>query len=133
MSASLLPIKKTCPCTILPLFFLIFQIPHPEGEVIKVYFSPFKKGRPKLWNQFDWSKTAKQFSVNSHRNFLVNTRQAGEQASGFHFSPPRQILFSFLVISVSYLVISTLVISVNYLVLFILGKFIRFLTILIFT
>ena len=37
-----------------------------------------------MW--LDWSKTAKQFSINSHRKFLSwheASRPAGKQASGF--------------------------------------------------
>ena len=39
-----------------------------------------------LW--LDWSKTAKQFSVNSHVKFLCQyqaSRQAGKQALGLEF------------------------------------------------
>ena len=32
--------------------------------------------------QFYWSKTAKQFSINSQGKFLVSIRQAGKQAVG---------------------------------------------------
>ena len=40
------PFKKTCPCTILPPpFFNFLDSPLPPGEVIKIYFLPFKKGR----------------------------------------------------------------------------------------
>ena len=40
------PFKRTCPCTILPPPFLIFQIPPPPlREVITIYSPlPFKKG-----------------------------------------------------------------------------------------
>ena len=31
----------------------------------------------------DWSKTTKQFSVNSHRKFFVSIRQAGAQPGVF--------------------------------------------------
>ena len=34
------PFKKTCPCTILPPTFLIFEIAPTLGEVIKIYSPP---------------------------------------------------------------------------------------------
>ena len=34
---------KTCPCTILPPLFLIFQIPPPPWEVFKIYSPSFKR------------------------------------------------------------------------------------------
>ena len=36
------PFKKTCPCTVLPPPFLIFQTPPPR-EVIKLYSPSFRK------------------------------------------------------------------------------------------
>ena len=44
LPASPVPFKKTCPCTILPPSFLIFQISLPPGKVVKIYSpSPIKK------------------------------------------------------------------------------------------
>ena len=47
------PFKKTCPCTIVPPPFLIFQSPTPLGEVIKIYCLPLKRGGgSKLWRAY---------------------------------------------------------------------------------
>ena len=39
--------------------------------------------------QLDWSKTAKQFPVNSHENLFVSISRAGKQTLGLEFSFPR--------------------------------------------
>ena len=45
-SATLLaPFRKTCPCTILPPLFLIFQSP-PPGKKTQIYFPPLKTRNP---------------------------------------------------------------------------------------
>ena len=59
------PFMKNCPWTILPLLFLIFQSLPPPGEVIKIYFPSFKKGRG-IWTMWYHNKNTSWSSHQPH-------------------------------------------------------------------